>query len=425
MVKRRGFNLGSITRAAGSLVCIIAAFCSIAPTALASTANWEKSDLDTWFYGNAVGPGTRALAPSFLGGVTVNETTQQFDPSTASGPARAGMALLAFNTSGKITSGLPANQYQINSVTLTATWTYDSDTNALLYDDAPISQSQVLAEALSGNYSRQKPMELYGVGLKPGYTGYEFIGATMGAPLLDEITHPYTGVGGGPIAYPIVGSSSQPSAYVDVENSVTGGYSETEPSQTTAPFTPSPWAIGKTNLTVGDSIPDNTTFTFNLDLNATGVRSYLQQSLADGALGLMISSLHSTGEFGSGGGYPRWYMKESAGFPYNSPPARLPQLLIDYQILPAGVPGDYNGNGIVDVADYVLWRNGGPLQNQVDDPANVTAQDYIEWRSRFGNTAGSGSGLVGGTSVPEPAAILLWFVGAMSIGLTRVGRKRA
>ena len=29
----------------------------------------------------------------------------------------------------------------------------------------------------------------------------------------------------------------------------------------------------------------------------------------------------------------------------------------------AGVPGDYNGNGIVDAGDYVLWRKGGTLQN--------------------------------------------------------------
>ena len=53
-----------------------------------------------------------------------------------------------------------------------------------------------------------------------------------------------------------------------------------------------------------------------------------------------------------------------------------------------GVPGDYNGNGNVDAADYVLWRNGGPLQNEVDDcPASVTPEDYDEWRPRFGNPA--------------------------------------
>jgi fibronectin-binding autotransporter adhesin len=71
-----------------------------------------------------------------------------------------------------------------------------------------------------------------------------------------------------------------------------------------------------------------------------------------------------------------------------------------------GVPGDYNGNGLVDGADYVLWRNGGPLQNEVDSPGTVNAQDYTEWRARFGNTSGSGSTL-GAAAVPEPSAFAL------------------
>jgi hypothetical protein len=80
---------------------------------------------------------------------------------------------------------------------------------------------------------------------------------------------------------------------------------------------------------------------------------------------------------------------------------------------PAGVPGDYNGNGKVDMADYVLWRNGGPLQNEVNSLGTVDAADYTAWRARFGNTSGSGSGLSQAT-VPEPGTILL---AALAIGL--------
>jgi hypothetical protein len=72
---------------------------------------------------------------------------------------------------------------------------------------------------------------------------------------------------------------------------------------------------------------------------------------------------------------------------------------------PPAVAGDYNGNGVVDMADYVLWRNGGPLQNEVSSGGVVDAADYDAWRARFGNTSGSGSGLGEGTSVPEPIAI--------------------
>jgi hypothetical protein len=79
----------------------------------------------------------------------------------------------------------------------------------------------------------------------------------------------------------------------------------------------------------------------------------------------------------------------------------------------AGVPGDYNGNGVVDAADYVLWRNGGPLQNEVADAGTVSAADYTEWRARFGNTSGSGSSF--GGAVPEPGAIWLLLFGAIAL----------
>ena len=42
----------------------------------------------------------------------------------------------------------------------------------------------------------------------------------------------------------------------------------------------------------------------------------------------------------------------------------------------AGLPGDYNANGTVDAADYVLWRNGGPLANEVADPGTISPADY-------------------------------------------------
>jgi hypothetical protein len=87
-------------------------------------------------------------------------------------------------------------------------------------------------------------------------------------------------------------------------------------------------------------------------------------------------------------------------------------------IVPQGVPGDYNNNGIVDAADYVLWRKGGPLQNEVDTPGTVNAADYTAWRARFGNTSGSGSGL-NASAVPEPNAILLVMCVLLGAGLAR------
>jgi hypothetical protein len=83
------------------------------------------------------------------------------------------------------------------------------------------------------------------------------------------------------------------------------------------------------------------------------------------------------------------------------------------------VPGDYNKNGVVDAADYVLWRNGGPLQNEVSSLGTVDAQDYTAWRARFGNTSGSGSGLGSSGAVPEPASICMLASGLLAVGFVR------
>jgi PhoPQ-activated pathogenicity-related protein len=73
----------------------------------------------------------------------------------------------------------------------------------------------------------------------------------------------------------------------------------------------------------------------------------------------------------------------------------------------SGIAGDYNNNGAVDAADYVLWRGGGPLYN---DTATLGVQpgDYDVWKANFGQPgpgAGSGSSLA--AAVPEPASALL------------------
>ncbi len=87
---------------------------------------------------------------------------------------------------------------------------------------------------------------------------------------------------------------------------------------------------------------------------------------------------------------------------------------------PPGVPGDYNSNGVVDAADYVVWRDhlgtNFQLPNEVSGttPGSVTQEDYAAWRARFGNTSGSGSGLTGG-SVPEPGMFGLFLTAALSM----------
>jgi hypothetical protein len=82
------------------------------------------------------------------------------------------------------------------------------------------------------------------------------------------------------------------------------------------------------------------------------------------------------------------------------------------------VPGDYNGNDVVDAADYVLWRKmpgtipvNANFRNEVATLGTVDAADYTAWRARFGNNSAPGSGVAIG-SVPEPASGLLLLIAA-------------
>jgi hypothetical protein len=73
-----------------------------------------------------------------------------------------------------------------------------------------------------------------------------------------------------------------------------------------------------------------------------------------------------------------------------------------------GVLGDYNNNGTVDAADYVVWRKNlnttAPLPNDVT--AGVTAADFTVWRINFGKTLVAGSGVAFTRAVPEPPTIV-------------------
>ena len=71
--------------------------------------------------------------------------------------------------------------------------------------------------------------------------------------------------------------------------------------------------------------------------------------------------------------------------------------------------GDFNGNGVVDAADYVVWRNASPTATLPNDdtPGVVDASDYQSWRANFGKSTPASASALGVASVPEPAGFLL------------------
>jgi hypothetical protein len=81
--------------------------------------------------------------------------------------------------------------------------------------------------------------------------------------------------------------------------------------------------------------------------------------------------------------------------------------------------GDYNANGVVDAADYIVWRSslgqkGAGLAADGNGNGEVDAADLDFWRGRFGDVAGAGAGAATSAiaAVPEPAGAILLCLGA-------------
>jgi hypothetical protein len=65
-----------------------------------------------------------------------------------------------------------------------------------------------------------------------------------------------------------------------------------------------------------------------------------------------------------------------------------------------GLDGDFNGDGKVDAADYVVWRKTDGSQ-----------PGYDEWRTNFGRTSSGSAAGLGSAGVPEPGAFGLAALG--------------
>jgi autotransporter-associated beta strand protein len=92
---------------------------------------------------------------------------------------------------------------------------------------------------------------------------------------------------------------------------------------------------------------------------------------------------------------------------------------------PDGVAGDFNNDGIVDAADYVMWaklRNTStPLENDGDLGTPINEDHYELWQQYNGEVF-QGSGGEGNGSVPEPSTFALWLLGICAAAAARSAR---
>jgi hypothetical protein len=96
-------------------------------------------------------------------------------------------------------------------------------------------------------------------------------------------------------------------------------------------------------------------------------------------------------------------------------------------ITPGPLPGDYNNDGTVDTADFVVWRkNEGTANTLPNDPLGGTIgqAQYDQWQSHFGQIAGSGAAgsLPPQSAAPEPDALSVILAALAICSLSRRGR---
>jgi T5SS/PEP-CTERM-associated repeat protein len=107
-----------------------------------------------------------------------------------------------------------------------------------------------------------------------------------------------------------------------------------------------------------------------------------------------------------------------------SPPALPAGRQWDLAINPTSVvlkvvgSGDYNGDGVVDTGDYVVWRNtlgyaGTSLAADGNGNGLVDVGDYELWRRRYGTVIAPGVGA--SAAVPEAPSLMLFAAGSSII----------
>ncbi|MEX2171476.1 MAG: pentapeptide repeat-containing protein [Pirellulales bacterium] len=78
----------------------------------------------------------------------------------------------------------------------------------------------------------------------------------------------------------------------------------------------------------------------------------------------------------------------------------------------SGIPGDFNGDNLVDAGDYTVWRDGAS--------SRYSPGAYTVWQNNFGATLGSGGiAALPSPAVPEPTTLFLLSIGLVAAWMTR------
>lgn len=338
--------------------------------ALAVAYFWPTPDLDSRTY-PFVGQRSDPSEPTF-GQYNIPTFVGSFDN-------RDSQIQFAWDTDSPcLPAGLPEANYQIVSVTFTAT--VSGIIGTPLYDPTQDDQTTypLVGRAPVADPDAGRPIELFGAAFRNGYTAFEF-GPTpvAGPPFFGE-----SGEGYGPSAFGQGIRHIYPTDYAgqvlrDVSNNLD------EPNAGANAFNPVPFAVGTCSLAPGAPITPGTVFTFTITPGPGGTPTdairYIQRGLSNGQLGFVIATLlpASGGPGGGGGGnYVFFQMSENGAnaatlrIELTAPaPACIGDIdcvsgtsAADFTVLAGNfgatnatrAQGDLNGDGLVNAADFTI-----------------------------------------------------------------------
>jgi Tol biopolymer transport system component len=95
------------------------------------------------------------------------------------------------------------------------------------------------------------------------------------------------------------------------------------------------------------------------------------------------------------------------------------------RLIASGVRGDYNFDGIVDAADYIVWRKMVDSHDAAADGNGdgiIDSGDRLVWSSHFGHAGGAGSARAAPAAAPEPSLVAM--LTAAGLALTAGSRRR-
>jgi T5SS/PEP-CTERM-associated repeat protein/autotransporter-associated beta strand protein len=230
-------------------------------------------------------------------------------------------------------------------------------------------------------------------------SGLNFKGGTLRITSTSSSSNAITFIGGGAL------DVSTAATTLTVTSNITGAGVLTKLGAGTLALTGANTYSGDTQIETGAlNISQSYLNNFSDVYMALGVSFGLSFSGTDVIESLFVDgvsqALGTYGAIGSGADFERAYFS-GAGL---------------LRVTSIGVAGDYNDNGAVDAADYVVWR-------KIDG----SQAGYDTWRANFGSVLGAAAGALASSDVmmqlatPEPASALL-FIAAWGTAVT--GRRK-